>query len=42
MYEMKFRMDEKDKADEHQRVTGIEKLTMSVPRGNIELLLCLS
>ncbi len=42
LYEMKYALDEKDKDEELKRTTGIERLKMAVPKGNIELLLCLS
>ena len=41
MYEMKFAMDGVEKEAELKRTTGIERLQISTPKGNVELLLTL-
>ena len=42
LYEMKFSLDLYEKDVELERTTGIKKLQMSIPKGNIELLLTLN
>lgn len=41
LYEMKFSMDLYEGEAELKRTTGLEKLEVSTPKGNIELLLTL-
>lgn len=41
LYEMKFAMDGVEKEAELKRTTGIERLQISTPKGNVELLLTL-